>query len=171
MTFRKSLSIQPHQGIAQLQPGILDRDAHPVIGPAPAKREQVRAGLHGAHERAPERNSWDALVPGFPHEAETIGRIGHDGADAFGVKLRRDFQRIAAIERDAGAAVVRRPLHCTPSAAASIAATSSDVMARFSIRYHALPGGFFRSICRTMSSACDSAGVPIRTSGTCVRTK
>jgi hypothetical protein len=71
------------QAVPDLEPGVLDGDGHPVVGPGPAERQQMPARLEHPQAFTPQVDVvGDARrVPLLAHEPKLIGRVGDDAVD------------------------------------------------------------------------------------------
>lgn len=98
--FGKALTVDPVDRVADLEPGVLDRDREPVEGARRAEGEQVPAGLEHPAARAPDgRVERDARgVPGPAEQADLIGRVGDHRVDAVLGQLREHLAAIAHIQ-------------------------------------------------------------------------
>jgi hypothetical protein len=131
MRFWKTLRVQPHYLITDLEPRILYRAGHPVISTRSGKGEQMTAGLEHAQDLGPELKSKGdiAAIPLFAHESargssecsissklrwrriflskplnnarEMVRRICHSRINALRLKRRQDLHTVAWMQDDA----------------------------------------------------------------------
>lgn len=108
--FRKPLAVQPADRVPDLEPRILDRTRQAVVGAGAAERKQVPAGLEDAEGFGPSLDPVGnpGTVPALPHEAELVGRVGHNRVRARLVQGPHDLDAVALANHPAPRSVALR---------------------------------------------------------------
>lgn len=80
--FWKTGGVHPSNHVPNLKARVLDVHAHAVLGARTGERQQVTSWLEHSQALGPRLNVRHIVVPMLTHEAETVGRVAHDGIHA-----------------------------------------------------------------------------------------
>src|SRR5690606_25752691 len=84
-----------------LPAAVLDRAPDSVEGARAAERDEMSTRFRNAQQGGPRlRLQFDsAPIPRLAHEAEAVGRVGHNSVDRVRLKLGQPITQVAYVER------------------------------------------------------------------------